>query len=236
MIRNKLTSKTLPGERHFHWRGGDVSRLENLTDVVFGFGLTLSVVSLKAPDSYAELMDGFRQWPAFAATFLFLVWCWTSHFLFHRRFGLEDAVTNFLNVVFLLVILTYIYPLRFLAGLLLRAGGAQGEPVIRGDEVPELMLIYSAGILVLFLLLGSMNLYAYGKRDALGLDEKERLLTRASIRAHFLTVAISLLVFLVVALVPAAGGAAGLLFFLIPLTHFLNGFLTGRKVERLAGR
>jgi hypothetical protein len=31
----------LKGERDFHWRGGDPTRVEALTDMVFAFALTL---------------------------------------------------------------------------------------------------------------------------------------------------------------------------------------------------
>ncbi|MDO8630994.1 MAG: D-alanyl-D-alanine carboxypeptidase, partial [Phycisphaerales bacterium] len=41
----------LPGRRsetHFRWRGQEVSRIENLTDAVFGFALTLPTVKLNS--------------------------------------------------------------------------------------------------------------------------------------------------------------------------------------------
>jgi uncharacterized membrane protein len=43
-------------EPYFRWRGGEITRLEAFCDVVFGFALTLLVVSLEVPHSYAEMM------------------------------------------------------------------------------------------------------------------------------------------------------------------------------------
>ncbi len=36
---------TLEGERDFEWRGGNQTRVEALTDMMFAFALTLPVVS-----------------------------------------------------------------------------------------------------------------------------------------------------------------------------------------------
>jgi hypothetical protein len=43
-------------ELYFRWRAGEITRLEAFCDVVFGFALTLLVVSLEVPRNYAELI------------------------------------------------------------------------------------------------------------------------------------------------------------------------------------
>ena len=43
MLRDHIIPRVLRGERDFHWRGGDVSRLEGLSDGVFALALALLV-------------------------------------------------------------------------------------------------------------------------------------------------------------------------------------------------
>lgn len=62
----------LPGrgpERHFRWRGREVSRLEGFSDAVFAFAVTLLIVALEVPHTYDGLMDAIHGFPAFIACF-----------------------------------------------------------------------------------------------------------------------------------------------------------------------
>src|SRR5580698_5347366 len=100
-------------EKYFRWRGGEITRLEAFCDVVFGFALTLLVVSLEVPRNYSEMMTAMRGFLPFAVCFAQLVMIWLAHYRFSRRFGLEDPYTVFLNIVLLFLVLFYVYPLKF---------------------------------------------------------------------------------------------------------------------------
>src|ERR1700752_4048886 len=102
--------KGLLPELYFRWRGGEITRLEAFCDVVFGFALTLLVVSLEVPRNYEELMSAMRGFVPFAVCFAQLVMIWRAHYIFSRRYGLEDRYTVFLNVALLFVVLFYVYP------------------------------------------------------------------------------------------------------------------------------
>src|SRR5436309_3496989 len=86
----------LPG---FRLRGCEMTRLELFSDAVFGFALTLLVVSLDVPKSFHDLVTTIRGFPAFALCFLFLALIWNGHYKFCRRYGLDDGTARFLTCV-----------------------------------------------------------------------------------------------------------------------------------------
>ena len=178
-------------------RGLEVSRLEGFSDAVFGMALTLLVVSLDAPRTFDALLDDLKGFVAFAPCFALFLQIWHQHHVFFRRYGLRDAATVALNGALLLVVLAYVYPLRFLAtlvtgeltGLVPRALQATGEPVIRQAQVPQLMYVYGAGFAAVSLLLALLYLHAWRRRSALGLDAPERHATLVSVAGNLVLMA-----------------------------------------------
>lgn len=226
-------------EPDFHWRGGDVSRIEGLSDAVFAFSLTLIVVSLEVPKTFENLIATMWGFIAFAACFALLILIWYSHYVFFRRYGLEDMRTIVYNSFLLFVVLFYIYPLKFLSTLLiynftdLWQGGLIGG-IINGSDVNELMIIYAAGFVAVFSLLTLLYRHAYNKRDELELDEVEIFLTRTSIRKHEIYVAVALISLVLsilaewfVYLVPIAG-------WIYAFYGFIFGIHGKRTAKRLA--
>ena len=100
--------------RRFRIRGHEVSRIEAFSDVVFGFALTLLVVSLEVPHTFTELLADMRGFVPFAVCFVLLGQIWWFHHRFFRRYGLHDALTSTLNFALLFVVVFYVYPLKFL--------------------------------------------------------------------------------------------------------------------------
>lgn len=240
MPRPESLPKALRAERDFRWRGGDVSRIEALSDVVFAFALTLLVVSLEVPERFDELMQAFGQLPAFAACFALLVYCWHAHYLFHRRFGFEDGWTIFLNTLLLFALLFYVYPLKFLFTRLFAMLGF-GEVVLEpmsSTDMATLMIVYSSGVVVVFGLLGLNYRHAWRKRDALELDERERVVTRGAMRAHDLSALVGLASVGIAAVdlaVPGSGSSvfAGMIYFLMGPLHALHGWRVGNRLRAL---
>lgn len=230
------------GERYFRWRGGAVSRLEGLSDAVFAISMTLLVVSLEVPHSFDELRDAFSRLPAFAICFALLLLCWFYHHQFHRRYGLEDGPTIFLNSLLLFLVLFYVYPLKFLFGVLTAAiggggGGAGGlaTPAIRGDDMATLMLLYSGGFGGIFVVFAAMTWHAWRCRRRLELTATEEIVTRATLSAHLLSTSIALASILLA----LAGGRiavtlSGLVYFLMGPAHGFHGWRWGRRIQAAA--
>ena len=82
-------------------RRHEITRLEGFSDAVFGFALTLLVVSLDVPSSVDALMEQMASFVGFALMFAMVCWIWYEHNKFIRQFGLQDAWTVFVNAVLL---------------------------------------------------------------------------------------------------------------------------------------
>jgi uncharacterized membrane protein len=152
----------------FRNRGRDITRLEAFSDVVFGFALTLIVVSIEVPTTFGELMEVMQGFLAFAICFAILIWVWHAHHTFFRRYALDDEYMIFLNTLLLFVVLFYTYPMKFMFTLITR------DTDLKYGEVVDLFVIYGLGFAGIFAIYVLMYLHAWRKRDALQLNEYEK--------------------------------------------------------------
>jgi uncharacterized membrane protein len=165
----------------FRLRGHEVTRLESFSDAVFGFALTLLVVSLDVPKSFDDLVATMRGFPSFALCFLFLTLIWNGHYKFCRRYGLDDGTARVLTCVMLFLVLFYVYPLKFLFNLSVGAlglAGSQHAMRMTGSQYSQLLVIYGLGFAAVYLALTLLYLHAWRLRDALELNDLEKLDTR----------------------------------------------------------
>jgi uncharacterized membrane protein len=126
---------------------------------VFGFAITLLVVSLEVPANFDQLLQVMRGLPVFAVTFAILLMMWQEHHTLFKRFPCADGVTIWLNGALLFVVVSYIYPLKFLfSGIVGPAGMRFGQTssFIRLEQMMTLMLVYGAGFAAIFLLFAAM--------------------------------------------------------------------------------
>ena len=80
MIREKIIERGIGDNRKFRWRSHEPSRIEGLSDAVFGFAVTLLVVSLEVPKTYTELVEAMRGYGAFAGSFTLLLLVWYTQY------------------------------------------------------------------------------------------------------------------------------------------------------------
>ncbi|PYJ08340.1 MAG: hypothetical protein DMF06_12995 [Verrucomicrobia bacterium] len=167
----------------FRERGREVNRLESFSDAVFGFALTLLVVSLDVPKTFDDLVATMRGFPAFALCFLFLALIWNGHYRFCRRYGLDDGMSRFLTCVMLFLVLFYVYPLKFLFNFSITGlfGGSAPSATMTRSEFSTLLVIYGLGFAAVYLSQTLLYLHAYRLRDALELTELEKFDTRYQI-------------------------------------------------------
>ena len=176
-MRRSAESRDLPG---FRLRGLEVTRLESFSDAVFGFALTLLVVSLDVPKSFDDLVATMRGFPAFAICFLLLALIWNGHYKFSRRYGLDDGTTRFLTCVMLFLVLFYVYPLKFLFNVSVTSllFGAGPPAQMSGSQFSTLLVIYGLGFAAVYAASALLYVHAYRLRDALELNELEKFDTR----------------------------------------------------------
>lgn len=230
----------IPGEKHFYWRGGEITRLEGFTDAVFAFAVTLLVVSLEVPRTFTELLTTMKGFVAFAICFAILIQVWYEHYRFSRRYGLQTPYTVFLNSVLIFVVLFFVFPLKFLFTLLV--GGLSGgvlathtiEKPIQLSQVPVLMVIYSLGFSAVHGVFAFLFRYAYGLRKELTLNEYEALRTRHGYYHQWAMVVLGVFAGLTAVLLPLRfSGLSGNLYALTGVYYWIAGTILEKK-ERLA--
>jgi uncharacterized membrane protein len=192
MLREKMIGHHTYKPHEFRWRSREISRLEGLSDAVFGFAITLLIVALEVPKTSDELLETIRGFASFAVTFAILYLFWYRQFVFFRRYGLEDGVTVVLNGALLFVVLFFVFPLKFLIGALVdwflwgrrtvRLPDGTLERIIRPENFPAMLMIYSLGFSAVFALFSLLYLHAYRKRHELELNELETLDTLQAIQ------------------------------------------------------
>ena len=244
-LREHLAGKGVGKSGGFRWRGGEISRVEGFSDAVFAFAVTLLVVSLEVPHTYRELAVAMRGFLPFAICFTALVLIWREHYVFFRRYGLQDDGTVWLNAALLFVVLFYVYPLKFLFTLVISeilhfpavSGPGRGsEAMIQPSEIPTLFVIYGSGIVAVYVLLALLYRHALRMRESLELTPLEAFDTRASIVSHLLAAGVGLVSIAVALTVPQRlVGLAGYVYFLFAPVMTVNGMISGARRRRFEG-
>lgn len=215
----------------FRLRGAAMSRVDGFSDVVFGFAITLLVVSLEVPKTYAELHETLRGFLPFAVSFFFLAMVWFAHFRLFRRLGLHDYGTIIVNAALLFVVLFFVYPLKFLANITF-GGHDNGSVFNKVSQLPELMALYGGGFAVIYYLLAILYWIGWRQRDQLAFNLLECILVKSWITDNIGVASIGALSVAVAYILPAQhAGWAGFTFFLIGPFKTVHGILFGRCVR-----
>ncbi len=219
-------------------RRHEVTRLEGFSDAVFGFALTLLVVSLEVPKDFAGLLNLMRGFLPFALMFAMICWIWYEHQLFFRRYGLHDTATIAINCCLLFVVLFYVYPLKYLTtGLLGPLLGMDNTPDIRAGS-DTIMLMYSGGVVMIFGAFTALYARAWHQRAALELTPADEITLRFGQRGHVISMMFGVVSIAVVGIGRLTGlgtlsFVAGILYSLMGPLHAWNGYAGGRAHDHL---
>ena len=221
MLRDSFGKNLIGMNKEFRFRGQEPGRLENFSDACFALAITLLLISTSPPSSFEQMKKFAWEIIPFLFCITLIVMIWQQHFIFFFRYGLRNATVVALNAVFIVIVLFYVYPLKFLAKAILipitnlfgqDALHAELKSVYKGNEMGDLMVIYGLGAMSIFMVLAMLYRYALTKADELELNDIERFDSKSSMQANFL-----------MGLVPFLSVVVALIFWNSPLVGLFSG-------------
>ncbi len=239
MFRKAIANKIEGATNEFRFRGHEVKRIEAFSDAVFAFAVTLLIVSLEVPKSYEELLITMRGFFAFGISFILLMFIWYEQNIFFRRYGLDDLLTVVLNCTLIFLVLFYVYPLKFLFTLVFSQqiyGEAQSPFLIKPTELPQLMVIYATGYILIYFLFSLMYVHALRKKVQLELTDREIYDSKTKIYKNLILITIGVISIVVTLSVkPEQAGFGGFVYFLIgPSFSIFFRYRNGRRRKLFA--
>jgi uncharacterized membrane protein len=221
----------LPRLRGFRLRGMEMTRLETFVDATFAFAISILVIAAsRIPENIDELLAVFKNVPAFVTSIAVLGIFWRGHWLWSRRYGLEDGISTLVSWAMIVTMLIYIYPLKAIFGAMwyLISGGRVGDPLgFHATETQErtVFAIFALGFIAIALEILLLNLRAWQLREPLRLNDRERAMTRADVTGWSVPVGVGILSLILARLLPIREIAwSGWIYFsmiiLVPLHSF----------------
>ena len=198
---------SLPRLRGFRLRGMEMTRLETFIDAAFAFAISMLVIAAnQVPDNIEELLGAFRHVPAFVASVVVLGIFWRGHWLWSRRYGLEDGVSIFISWAMIVTILIYMYPLKaiFSSMWFLLSSGRVGHTLGAHSEsqVRSLFALFAIGFTAIALEVVLLNLRAWQLREPLRLNARERSITLYEVTGWSIPVGVGIISLVLVLILP----------------------------------
>ncbi len=198
MFSKKAAERKIGNQEGFRWRGEEISRIEGLSDAVFAFAVTLLIVSTEVPKTFDDLILSLRAFFPFAACFVQIMLVWYNHYIFYRRYNLQDVKSVALTMTLLFVILFYTYPLKFVfmawfTQMMGPLGPGDRYTIQNYGQLSELFTIYALGFIAVYVVFFFMYVHAYRSRKLLALTELEIWDTKHEMRESVIFCCIGLL-------------------------------------------
>jgi uncharacterized membrane protein len=219
----------------FRLRGDLSPRINSFSDIVFGFALTLIVVSAAVPRTFDQLHTVLLGFLPFGICFGLFIFIWLAHFNFFRRFGLHDAATMWINFALLFTVLAYIYPLKFLFAF--AAVNTASDVFTSPYQKRDLVIVYGVGFAAVQLCFAALYGNAWLKRQPLHLSPLETTLTLTEFWNYIGIASIGLLCCLLAILIPVAHASRAFYgFWLLVVWGRAQAFLASRRIRKARAR
>src|SRR5437660_5000934 len=146
---------SLPRLHGFRLRGMQMTRLETFMDAAFAFAISMLVIAAQQmPDNIQALLAAFKNVPTFVCSIAVLGIYWRGHWLWSRRYGLEDGVSILISWAVIVTILIFIYPLKAIFGAMwfFISSGQVGQPFslhTTEAQARTIFAIYALGLIAI---------------------------------------------------------------------------------------
>src|SRR5881409_3230683 len=224
---------SLPRLKGFRLRGMEMTRLETFIDAAFAFAISMLVIAAQQiPDNIVALLAAFKNVPTFVCSIAVLGIYWRGHWLWSRRYGLEDGVSILISWALIVTILIFIYPLKAIFGAMwnLLSNGQVGQPFslhTTEAQTRTIFAIYALGLIAISAEILLLNLRAWQLREPLRLNAREQLMTRGELSGWSIPVGVGIVSLVSALTLPAeqiqwSGWVYFSMIILVPLHDFFH--------------
>jgi hypothetical protein len=244
-MRNEEIGSALPAQldalprlHGFRLRGIAMTRLETFIDAAFAFAISMLVIAAQQiPDNIQALLAAFKNVPTFICSIAVLGIFWRGHWLWSRRYGLEDSVSILISWALIVTILIFIYPLKAIFGAMwfFVSNGQVGQPFslhTTESQVRTIFAIYALGLIAISAEILLLNLRAWQLREPLRLNSREKLMTRGELTGWSIPVSMGVVSLVLSFTLPIEEIAwCGWVYFLMAIMLRVHGFWHRRRLR-----
>ena len=234
---------SLPRLKGFRLRGIEMTRLETFIDAAFAFAISMLVIAAQQiPDNIQALLAAFKNVPTFVCCIAVLGIYWRGHWLWSRRYGLEDGVSILISWALIVTILIFIYPLKAIFGAMwnLLSNGQVGQPFslhTTEAQARTIFAIYALGLIAISAEILLLYLRAWQLREPLRLNARERLMTRGELTGWSIPVSVGLVSLVFSFTLPIEQISwCGWVYFLMAIMVRVHWFWHGRRLKAVQER
>src|SRR5216117_4474991 len=232
----------LPRLGGFRLRGMEMTRLETFIDAAFAFAISMLVIAAQQiPDNIQTLLAAFKNVPTFVCSIAVLGIYWRGHWLWSRRYGLEDGASILISWAMIVTILIFIYPLKAIFGAMwyFLSSGQVGQRLslhTTESQARTIFAIYALGLIAISAEILLLNFHAWRLREPLRLNAREQLMTRGELTGWSIPVSVGIVSLVFSLTLPIEQIAwCGWVYFLMAILVRVHWFWHGRRLKAVQG-